>query len=112
MKKNMNKFKNFYGIYGVGTIFVLTNSYDGIIERESFILAECHEEEHIFQIIQITGLHSGYILGYVKHGVLREFRNAVTYDELIEAIKYNFIGPDLSTLYIKNRLELESLSLI
>ena len=97
-------------IYGVGTVFVLTNRYDGLTEREAFILAECHEEEHLFHIIQITGLHSGYLLGYVKHGALRESRNAITYDELIEAIKFNFIGPDLSTLLILNdRLELADL---
>ena len=97
-------------IYGVGTVFELTNRYDGLTEREAFILAECHEEEHLFHIIQITGLHSGYLLGYVKHGALRESRNAITYDELIEAIKFNFIGPDLSTLLILNdRLELSDL---
>ena len=100
-------------IYSEGTVFILSNHYDGISEREAFILAKCYEEDSIFQIIQITGLHSGYILGYVKYGILRDSWDAVTYEELIESIKFNFIGPDLDTLIIlDNRLELANLNLI
>ncbi len=102
-----------YTVYSEGTVFILSNYYDGISEREAFILAKCYEEDSIFQIIQITGLHSGYLLGYVKYGILRNSLDAVTYDELIESIKFNFIGPDLDTLIIMdNPLELVNLNLI
>ena len=92
--------------YGEGTVIILTNHYDGITEREAFILANCHEEDYVFQIIQITGLHSGYILGYIKQGILQESHIAVTYSELIESIKFNFIGPDLKSILIIDKLEL------
>lgn len=102
-----------YTVYSEGTVFILSNYYDGISEREAFILAKCYEEDSIFQIIQITGLHSEYLLGYVKYGILRDSLDAVTYDELIESIKFNFIGPDLDTLIIMdNPLELVNLNLI
>ena len=99
-------------IYGEGTVFILTNHHDGMTEREAFILARCYEEGKVFQIIQLTGLHSGCLLGYVKHSVLGDSETVITHDELIEAIRFNFIGPDFNTLQvINNRLELTDLNI-
>ena len=95
-------------IYGAGTIFIITDHYDGYTEREAFILAECYEEGKIFQIIQITGLHAGFMPGYVNYGILKDSILAVTYEELIEAIKYNFREPDLDTIiFFEDKLELK-----
>ncbi|MBO7625071.1 MAG: hypothetical protein J6S82_07200 [Bacteroidales bacterium] len=95
-------------IFGDGDVFILTDHYDGITEREAYILAECYEEGKIFQIIQITGEHSGYMAGYVNYGILKGSVHAVTYEELIEAIKYNFIKPDLDTIiFFEDKLELK-----
>ena len=95
-------------IFGDGDVFVITDHYDGITEREAYILAECYEEGKIFQIIQITGLHAGYLAGYVNYGILKGSIYAVTYEELIEAIKYNFREPDLDTIkFFEDKLELK-----
>ena len=95
-------------IFGDGDVFVITDHYDGITEREAYILAECYEEGKIFQIIQITGLHAGYMAGYVNYGILKGSIYAVTYEELIEAIKYNFREPDLDTIkFFEDKLELK-----
>ena len=100
-----------YTIYGGGTVFILTNHHDGITEREAFVLADCYEEGKVFQIIQITGYHAGWMAGYVNEGILHGSCVAITYEELVEAIKFNFLGPDFSTLQIlDNRLELKDLS--
>ena len=98
--------------YFGGTVFILTSHYDGITEREAFILANCYEEGKVFQIVQITGYHAGWMAGYVNKGILKDSCVAITYEELIEAIKYNISGPDFSTLQILDHgLELVDLSI-
>ena len=101
-----------YTIYWRGTVFIITSHYDGITEREAFVLAQCYEEGKVFQIIQITGYHAGWMAGYVNKGILRDSCVAITYEELVEAIKFNFLGPDFSTLQILDKgLKLEDLSI-
>ena len=98
--------------YGSGTVFIITNHHDGITEREAFVLADCYEEGKVFQIVQITGCHAGWMAGYINEGILKDSCVAITNEELVEAIKYNFLGPDFSTLKIlDNRLRLEDLSI-
>lgn len=101
-----------YTIYWRGTVFIITSHYDGIIEREAFVLAQCYEEGKVFQIIQISGYHAGWLAGYVNEGILHDYSCvAITYEELVEAIKFNISGPDFSTLQIlDNGLELKDLS--
>ena len=46
--------------------------------------------------------------GYVNYGILKGSIYAVTYEELIEAIKYNFREPDLDTIkFFEDKLELK-----
>ena len=98
--------------YGSGTVFIITNHHDGITEREAFVLADCYEEGKVFQIVQITGCHAGWMAGYINEGILKDSCVAITHEELVGAIRYNFIGPDFNTLQIlDNGLELEDLSI-
>ena len=98
--------------YGGGAVFILTNHHDGIAEREAFVLADCYEEGKVFQIVQITGCHAGWMAGYVNEGILKDSCVAITHEELVEAIKYNFLGPDFNTMQILDKgLKLEDLSI-
>ena len=88
-------------IYACGTIFTISYFWD-YYRTETFILAQCFEEDYEFQIITITGYHAGTISGYIKKGVLKDTHRAITHEEFIEGIKYNFLNPDWATLKIEN----------
>lgn len=93
-------------IYYRGTIFTI--SYLGDIqERESFLLTECFEDEYVFQIICISGYGAGTVQGYIKKGVLARTHRAITHEELIEGIKYNFLNPDFDSLKIEDEYNIK-----
>lgn len=72
-----------------GTIFTITYLED-IVERNSFVLAECLDNDYIFQIICISGYNSGTIFGYVDYGILGKHHKAITKEELVVSIKKTF----------------------
>lgn len=57
-----------------------------------YILAECHEEDFLFQIICLSGYGSGLICGYVKNSssLLDSGHKAITKANLIDEINRNF----------------------
>jgi len=75
-----------------GTIveFVSTNAPNRSLEK--YILAECHEDEKVFQIICISGYHAGSVEGFVDRdsSPLATNSKAVTYEHLISELKKNF----------------------
>jgi hypothetical protein len=92
-------------IYYRGTIFSLTHFWD-YERRETFILSDyfdTNNEGILFQLICISGDKPGTICGYIRNGILfKENIGAITYDELINGIKYNFLKPYLETLVIED----------
>ncbi|MBR3940216.1 MAG: hypothetical protein IKJ67_09650 [Bacteroidales bacterium] len=88
-------------LFDAGTIFTISFFWDRP-ERDTFILAESHDDENVFKIVCISGYSAGTQSGYIKKGVLKETRRAITYTELIEGIKYNILSPDLNSLKIED----------
>lgn len=88
-------------LFDVGTIFTISFFWDRP-ERDTFILAESHDAENVFKIVCISGYSAGTLSGYIKKGVLKETRRAITYTELTEGIKYNILNPDLNSLKIED----------
>lgn len=84
-----------------GTIFTISYFWDKK-ECDSFLLAECWDENYIFQIVCISGYNAGTVLGYIKKGTLSGTHRAITYEELIDGIKENFMNPDLESLKIED----------
>ena len=98
---NSEEIMNEEEIYYRGTIFTITHFWDRE-ERESYLLSECFKEDYVFQIVCISGYSAGTILGYIKKGVLKDTHCAITHEELIDGIKYNFLKPDLDSLKIED----------
>ena len=72
-------------IYYRGTILEVSYEWEGRHECHQAILAELHEEDFAFQVIQINEYHAGCVDGWIHNqfeGVL-----AVTYDFLFEELK-------------------------
>lgn len=82
--------------YKIGTIFVVDDYPYGECEREAYMLSE-YIDENKFELTQITGYHAGYGGFFIKR---KKDRNAISYEDLIEGIKYNFLKPDLKSLVI------------
>ena len=101
MNSQIEKNKIFYR----GTIFTISYFWDRE-ERDSFVLAECHDDGFIFQIICISGYNSGTIMGYIKIGIFRTERG-ITYKELVEGIKVNILNPDLSSLKVEDEYNIK-----
>lgn len=77
-------------MYRIGTIIKFDYAHDGLIEKDhSFILAENHDSEYIFQIVCISGYHKGSIEGYIRkeNGVV----GGVNKKHLIQELDRNFI---------------------
>lgn len=84
-------------LYKTGTIFVIDYYYDGKYEREAHMLTESNDNETVFEITQITGYHAGVGGFYIKR---QNGKSTISYDELIEGIKFNFPEPDIASLII------------
>lgn len=82
--------------YKIGTIFVVDDYPYGECEREAYMLTECIDE-NVFEITQITGYHAGYGGFFIKR---KKDRDTISYEDLIEGIKFNFLKPDLKSLVI------------
>ena len=90
-----------------GTIFSIKFHQNNQYANEAFMLVETFEDDYMFEIIQITGYHSGCICGYVKKGTLyRTHVIAITLKELIETIKCNFSNPDIVSLVFYKDIDL------
>ena len=62
-------------------------------------------DENKFELTQITGYHAGYGGFFIKR---KKDRNTISYEDLIEGIKYNFLKPDLKSLSIfENRMNID-----
>ena len=95
-------------LYYYGTIFTLSYYHlDDYVKTGTFILAECYEKDYVFQIINIMGYDAGFIKGYIKKGILKDTHCAITHEELIEGIKYNFLNPDLDSLKIEDEYKVK-----
>ena len=101
MNNQVEKNKIFYR----GTIFTISYFWDRR-ERDTFVLAECQDDDFIFQIICISGYNSGTIMGHIKRGIFRTARG-ITYKELVEGIKENILNPDLNSLKVENEYKIK-----
>lgn len=96
-QKTINKsLKSNCKSYKAGTIFVVDDRYDGKCEKEAYMLAECNDE-NLYEIIQITGYHAGYGGFFIKR---LKNNNTLTYNDLVNGIKFNFNEPNLKNLTI------------
>ncbi len=80
--------------YFSGTKFKLIDSLDmsHTPKAECYLLAETFEPEYVFQIICITGYHTGKLVGYIKKDPLAEEPRVtgITFAHLMEEIQRNF----------------------
>lgn len=86
-----------------GTTFKLFNPVAYIPKVEKFILAECHEEGFVFQVICISDYNAGTIAGYFKEELpaLKKKDKAVSKPHFINELKRNFGEIDIKTLEIE-----------
>lgn len=99
--------------YLLGTTFSLIDNHDtsNDPQLEKYILAQCHKEGYVFQIICITGYHAGYIYCYVKEDSQAKTDNVIGVSEehLINQIRRGFDFPedslkiDKTNLYTKDK---------
>ena len=61
----MNKINN-QSVITRGTVLRINHESDGIIYDEKYILADTYEDDFVFQVISISGYHSGAIEGYIE----------------------------------------------
>lgn len=71
-------------LYYRGTIFDVSYEWDGWQESHRAILAELHEDDFVFQVIQINEHHAGCVDGWIH--LQFEHVNAVTYDFLYQEL--------------------------
>lgn len=79
--------------YFVGTKFELVTTFDGIHEKQSYMLCETHSDKKLFQIICISGHNSGKLTGYIdiQTEMLESGFRAIDRDFFMNEIKKNFL---------------------
>lgn len=71
-------------------------------EVENYLLAECFEDDYIFQIIRFDGYQRGSIAGYIKkENSMSEMTIAgISQEHLIKELRRNLIDFDLKEMKI------------
>lgn len=78
-------------MYREGTRVSFNYEHDGVIEKgHEFILAECHEQGFVFQLICIRGYHAGKLEGYIKPEPNTN-GSKISEDHLVKELNRNFI---------------------
>lgn len=86
-------------LYYRGTCLDVEYAFEGIVKRRKVMLAECYEEEKVFQVIDIQGYDAGTIFGYIP--VEFEDAECVTYEHLERMIN-EYVFPNVISLKISD----------